>query len=125
MKEFTGERRLLTAIIIAHIQDYVNAIIIGGDDFLTKLRSLREQDEKRQRKAEGKNHWKGKIKLGVLSRGERARYYIFDDTDEDYVFGFSFICRTILELDPGKMRKKIKELRKERIESIFGKKMRK
>lgn len=125
MKEFTGERRLLTAIIIAHIQDYVNAIIIGGDDFLTKLRSLREQDEKKKRKAKKGKPWKGKVKLGVLSRGERARYYIFDDTDEDYIFGFSFICRTILELDPGKMRKKIKELRKERIESIFGKKMKK
>ncbi len=55
----------------------------------------------------------------TLGRGRLAEIYLFDDSYEsdNYVFGFSYICRYI-GLDPKRMRQKIREIKQEQIEGI-------
>jgi len=93
------------------ITDYIHAIKIGGINFEKKL----NRDRIKIKKAKKKNFNAKMIRnINTMTRGEEAKYYIFEDfqESEDYVFGFKFIC-SYLGLDPKKFRKRIKEKREE------------
>jgi len=112
-----GERKLMVAALAQRIQDYVNAKGESGDRLADEIESL-ERDIKKQtylyveRSETGKLHRRKR----AVRRGVEAEHYIFDNNEEsnNYVFGFNFICKTI-GLDPNRFRRKIKELRQEKI----------
>jgi len=101
----SAEENIMLAVLGTQIQDYINAIEIGGDRF------LETSDFKYERLPDKKKE--------AIDRGMRAKYYIFDDPNSDnYVFGFNFICRYI-GLDPDKLKTNIKLLKKKTLKDLY------
>lgn len=101
----------MISVLAQTITDYIHAINIGGVDFQTKLKSerikiMKEKGEERR--------------IKIMSRGQAAKCYIFDDTkaSDNYIFGFKFICR-YLSIDPERFREKIRGKREEFWKNIF------
>jgi hypothetical protein len=109
--EKDGYKKLMIAVLTQMIIDYIHAIKIGGLNFGKMLNKDRIKIKKT-----GKKNCDAEMLRNVdtMTRGEEARYYIFEDfrESEEYVFGFKFIC-SYIGLDPEKFRKKIKEKREE------------
>ena len=114
-----GDKKLMTAVLAQVMTDYIQAVKVGGLDFSKKLK----KEIAKISKAKKKNCDLKKLrKIELMTRGENAKCYIFDDSDESrgYVFGFEFIC-TYIGLDPGRLRKRIKEKREEFWKDIYAK----
>lgn len=114
-----GEKELMTAVLASILKDYIHAVKVGGLDFSKKLK--KEQTKIDKMKKVNCNP-KTLRKVELMSRGEDAKHYIFDDSkeSEEYVFGFKFIC-TYIGLDPEKFRKAIKEKREEFWKDVYAK----
>jgi len=109
--EKDGYKNLMTAVLTQMITDYIHAIKIGGINFEEKL----SRDRIEMKKIKKKNCDAKMVRsVNAMTRGEEAKYYIFEDFEESekYVFGFKFIC-SYIGLDPEKFRKRIKEKREE------------
>jgi hypothetical protein len=108
------DQKLMIAVLATQIQDYLYA------------RGTTDDIEGDHLKAVGGNRWtkkktpKEKLRVALLTRGLKARAYIFDDgwESENYVFGFKFIC-SYIGLDPEKFRTAIRALRKEHISGVW------
>ena len=114
-----GYKGLMTAVLAQSMTDYIQAVKVGGLNFSKKLKTeLAKIGDTKARDLEPKL----KRNIKVMTRGESAKCYIFDDSEESrgYVFGFEFIC-TYIGLDPGRLRKKIKEKREKFWKDIYAK----
>lgn len=114
-----GYKNLMTAVLANVISDYIKAVNVGGLDFSKKLKKERVKLKNIKQKDLTS---KQKRNIEAMARGEDAKHYIFDDSDEseNYVFGFKFIC-TFIGLNPEKFRKKIREKREEFWKDVYAK----
>lgn len=123
--ERKGYRALMISVLAQAITDYIQAVRVGGIDFTEKLKrdSIKMADE-REKSRKRYIHMTSKEKLAVeaMTRGSKAKEYIFLESSEseEYVFGFKFIC-TYLGIDPERFRKRIKEKREDFWRDIYKK----
>ena len=115
----------MISVLAQAITDYINAVRMGGIDFTEKLKRDSIEIAKEMRK--GRRAYvfmtpKERLAAKVMTRGNKAKEYIFLESreSEEYVFGFKFIC-TYLGIDPERFRKRIKEKREEFWRDIYQK----
>lgn len=126
-----GYKDLMIGVLVTQIEDYILARDIFGKTFPKIKRRTPLNPTGRPKKGSNikkrgpltKEERKEKERRRFLTRGEAAKEYIFENDSEsdNYVFGLNFICRYI-GLDPERLRKRLKELRAERLgDLIYGK----
>lgn len=112
-----AEEKLMIAVLTTQIIAYLNSISVSEELYGKAIQpsKLKLYDGRGKGTALKKNK-KSKRRYAELNRGQKAEAYIFEDNRESefYVFGFTFICKHI-GLDPGKLRKKIKETKMEQV----------
>ena len=117
------EEEIMIRVLLSNLEDYLRAVNLGGKDFEKELKIFRQKDDAvkgRGHKAAHKTSPEFR-RLQILSQGERAKNYLFSNSESSDTspFGFKFICWHF-GLDPEKGRKNLRLASKGILKKFLG-----